>query len=184
MRIADKKNRIREIVELLNVPVDLKTPEGVSSRLLRQLWENTIGLYFESRGQPVPPFAPVSPYWKLIGFQRETPLTDFRGGGILSLMHLVAFVSTFPRFVLALMSIPSDLKYLSKPDQSDGPRLPLAIACINLSILLVKQLGFFALSSASLDLASLSHKPFWSLADAPRFLDQVRFPRFPHPRFS
>ena len=98
MRIADKRNRIREIVELLNVPVDLKTPEGVSSRLLRQLWGNTIGLYFESRGQPVPPFTPVSPYWKLIGFQRETPLTDFRGGGLLSLMHLVSFVSTFPRF--------------------------------------------------------------------------------------
>ena len=110
MQIADKKNRIREVLDRLNLPVDLADPEGVSSRLLRQLWTNTIGLFFQARGQPVPPFAPVSPYWKLIGFQRETPLTDFRGGGILSLMHLVAFSSRFPRFVLALMSISSEVK--------------------------------------------------------------------------
>lgn len=66
--------------------------------------------FIRSQGHPEPPFTPVSPYWKLIGFQRETPLTDFRGGGILSLEHLVAFVEIHPNFILALMNDKNELK--------------------------------------------------------------------------
>lgn len=51
-------------------------------------------------------------------------------------------------------------------------RLPLAIACINLSILLLKQFGFFSLSSTD-DVSTFSQKPFWPLANTPNFLDQV-----------
>lgn len=110
MRLADKRSRVRATLALLDVAVDAQDPEGVSSRLLRLLWRRSVGLFFESRGEKAPPFAPVSPFWRLLGFQRETPLTDFRGGGLLSLRHLVAFVSRFPRFVVALMSLPGDLK--------------------------------------------------------------------------
>ena len=110
MRIADKKGRLKAILEYLNVSVELTDGDCLSSQLLHQLWDNTIGLYFKAQNQPVPPFTPISPYWKMIGFQRETPLTDFRGGGILSLIHLVSFTAHFPRFVLSLMAISSDLK--------------------------------------------------------------------------
>ena len=92
----------------------MDTDSKNSQHLLQRLWSCTVGLYYRSQGHPEPPFAPISPYWKLIGFQRETPLTDFRGGGILSLEHLVAFVEMHPHFVLALMNDKNELKCVYK----------------------------------------------------------------------
>lgn len=51
-------------------------------------------------------------------------------------------------------------------------RLPLAISCINLSILLTKQLGLFNLPP-SLDTTSLATMPVWSLANHPAFFLQL-----------
>ncbi len=51
-------------------------------------------------------------------------------------------------------------------------RLPLAIACINLSILLVKALGLFSIETTS-EVSFLSTKPVWSLASQPSFLNEV-----------
>ena len=108
MHINDKRMRIRSICNQIDIPVD---PANLYSRhLLCRLWNGTIGLYYQIQGQECPPYTPVSPYWKLLGFQRETPLTDFRGGGILSLEHLVSFVECHPRFVVALMKDQSELK--------------------------------------------------------------------------
>ena len=38
----------------------------------------------------------INPNWKTIGFQANNPRTDFRGGGILSLMCLVFLVENYP----------------------------------------------------------------------------------------
>ena len=101
MHIDDKRLRIRSICDQIDIPVDSTNPH--SKHLLHQLWDGTIGIFYQIQGYEKPPYTPVSPYWKLLGFQRETPLTDFRGGGILSLEQLVCFVESHPRFVLALI---------------------------------------------------------------------------------
>lgn len=165
----DKKNRIREICELLQQSVT-STPDSFSIYLLSRLWEHSIGLYHQSLGLPVPSYSPISPFWKLIGFQRETPLTDFRGGGIISLIHLIVFVERFPLFVLGLMQDPDELKFVLIKLMIT--RLPLAIACINLSILLVKALGLYSIETTS-EVSFLSTKPVWSLASQPSFLNEV-----------
>ena len=105
----DKKLRIRSLVELLDQPVT-SDPDSLSLLLLNRLWNHTIGLYYQAQGSDIPTFSPISPYWKMIGFQRETPLTDFRGGGILSLIHLLAFVERYPLFVMDLIGDSNELK--------------------------------------------------------------------------
>ncbi|KAM7454086.1 hypothetical protein BLSTO_05159 [Blastocystis sp. subtype 1] len=81
--LSDKKQRVSGIVQLVGVSVDIADTQGMSLRLLKQLWSKTVALYCQAHDQPIPEFSPISPYWKLLGFQRETPLTDFRGGGVL-----------------------------------------------------------------------------------------------------
>ena len=101
--LSDKKQRVSGIVQLVGVSVDIADAQGMSLRLLKQLWSKTVALYCQAHDQPIPEFSPISPYWKLLGFQRETPLTDFRGGGMLSLIQLEAFVSQCPEFMLEVM---------------------------------------------------------------------------------
>ena len=160
--LSDKKRRVSGILELVGLPVDVADTQSMSSQLLKRLWTRSVGLYCRSKHQPIPEFSPMSPYWKLLGFQRETPLTDFRGGGVLSLMHLNAFVSRYPAFTLTVMSTEDDAK-----------RVPLAIACINLSIMLVKEVGLFN-CNATADVTKLSQLPLWRFASVPDTLDEVR----------
>lgn len=160
--LSDKKRRVSGILDLVGVSVDVADTQSMSSRLLKRLWTQSVGLYCQSKHQPIPEFSPISPYWKLLGFQRETPLTDFRGGGVLSLVHLNAFVSRYPAFTLMVMGTESDAK-----------RMPLAIACINLSIMLVKEVGLFNCDAAA-DVTKLSQLPIWRFASVPDSLDEVR----------
>ena len=159
--LSDKKQRVSGIVQLVGVSVDIADTQGMSLRLLKQLWSKTVALYCQAHNQPIPEFSPISPYWKLFGFQRETPLTDFRGGGVLSLIQLEAFVSQCPEFMLEVMDCEDKAK-----------QIPVAIACINLSIMLTKHLGLFNCDEGS-DVAKLSQLPAWKFASAPDFLNQV-----------
>ena len=163
--LSDKKQRVSGIMQLVGVSVDIADTQGMSLRLLKQLWSKTVVLYCQAHNQPIPEFSPISPYWKLLGFQRETPLTDFRGGGVLSLIQLEAFVSQCPEFMLDVMSCEDKAK-----------QIPVAIACINLSIMLVKQIGLFNCDE-SFDAMKLSQLPVWKFASTPDFLNQVGAPR-------
>ena len=87
-------------------------PQSLSQVLLCRLWNHTIGLFCQMQGLDIPAYAPISPYWKMIGFQRDTPLTDFRGGGILSLLHLIAFVERYPLLIMEIIGDRNELKYL------------------------------------------------------------------------
>lgn len=101
---------IRYYCSLVDQQVSLE-PQSLSQILLTRLWNHSIGLFFQMQGQEIPAYSPVSPYWKLIGFQRETPLTDFRGGGILSLLHLIAFVERYPLLMMEIIGDSDELKY-------------------------------------------------------------------------
>lgn len=107
--MTDKKLRIRNLAGLVDQQVILEE-DSLSMKLLTRLWNHSIGLYYQTQGMEIPEFSPSSSLWKLIGFQRETPLTDFRGGGILSLHHLLAFVERYPLFVTDLMRDENELK--------------------------------------------------------------------------
>lgn len=76
--------------------VDLATPvcpgDAQHEALLEALWTC---LY---AGEEV---VRVSPAWKRMGFQREDPVTDFRGGGVLALRCLVYFAKNYTRQVRA-----------------------------------------------------------------------------------
>lgn len=109
MSVMDKKMRIREICYLLNQSVTSDS-NSLSLKLLTRLWNHSVKLYHQMEGVEGPPYSPVSPFWKMIGFQRENPLTDFRGGGILSLIHLLSFVERYPLFVVSLMRDENELK--------------------------------------------------------------------------
>jgi len=81
------------------------------TNLLKNLWRDSFTTSHEA-------FAKVSKKWTDIGFQRADPLSDFRGGGILSLRHLAGFVAEYG----ASLSQEADF--------------PLAIASINVSAML------------------------------------------------
>lgn len=170
MLVMDKKMRIREICSLLNQSVTCNS-NSLSLKLLTRLWNHSVKLYHQMEGVEGPSYSPVSPFWKMIGFQRENPLTDFRGGGILSLIHLLAFVERYPLFVVSLMRDENELKLVIILKILMN-RLPLAIACINLSLLLVKTLDLYSLVDVN-DVTILSTKPIWLLSSQASFLNEV-----------
>lgn len=159
---------MRSLCEKLDFPVNIDSPRD--QRLLRRLWAATVGRLFSSRGESVPGFAPISPFWKLAGFQRETPLTDFRGGGVLSLEHMVVFAENHPDLVMTMMHRKSGETWKWKRGMRGS--LPFAICCINLSVMIIKtiQLDHCTLSDDAVQMAKL---PFWPLADSPAFLTQL-----------
>ena len=125
---------MRSLCEKLDFPVNIDSPRD--QRLLRRLWAATVGRLFSSRGESVPGFAPISPFWKLAGFQRETPLTDFRGGGVLSVEHMVVFAENHPDLVMTMMHRKSGETWKWKRGMRGS--LPFAICCINLSVMIIK----------------------------------------------
>lgn len=65
--------------------------------------------------------------WQSLGFQSETPTTDFRGGGLLACEQLVALAEREPEFVRGVCG--PDLDY------------PFAAGCINITHMLCGFLG-------------------------------------------
>lgn len=53
----------------------------------------------------VAPALPRDERWKLVGFQSDTPLTDFRGMGLLSLRAMVYICTHHPRLAVALAAL-------------------------------------------------------------------------------
>jgi hypothetical protein len=64
--------------------------------------------------------------WKEFGFQGVDPATDFRGGGCFSLFNLVAFSTSYPTLFRRMLY------------EAD---YPLAVAGINISMMLIHMLG-------------------------------------------
>ena len=104
------------------------------------------------------PYMSVTKAWKHIGFQHEDPVSDIRGGGILSLDNLLYFMETHTKFVQAMISsrsnrnITHDNRYVS---------FPWAAAGINLSRMLAAQ--FEAVDQyGRANTQTFSRKTYWS----------------------
>lgn len=67
--------------------------------------------------------------WTIYGFQNKNPATDFRGGGLISLLHLMQFSTYFPEKVKAMIT----------PDN----QFFLAISSINVTFYLLKYFHLF-----------------------------------------
>jgi len=81
---------------------------------------------------PTEPFALPSERWKEVGFQGTDPRTDLRGCGYLGLLHLKALLT---QQGAGMISIKEDL-----PSELGDERLPLAIASINCTAMLLSHL--------------------------------------------
>eukprot|EP00696_Hemimastix_kukwesjijk_P003358 gnl/Hemi2/14136_TR4799_c0_g1_i1.p1 gnl/Hemi2/14136_TR4799_c0_g1~~gnl/Hemi2/14136_TR4799_c0_g1_i1.p1 ORF type:complete len:416 (+),score=110.82 gnl/Hemi2/14136_TR4799_c0_g1_i1:224-1471(+) len=86
--------------------------------LLLRLW---VGVFPNS-----PQVGPVSPEWTKMGFQGNSPATDFRGMGILGLENLIYFAEFYPNIVRELVSKQELREY------------PFAAAGINLTSLVLR----------------------------------------------
>ncbi|KAJ8600710.1 hypothetical protein CTAYLR_003920 [Chrysophaeum taylorii] len=100
--------------------------------LLKRLWDL-------AHGDAAPAFQRVGGPWTAFGFQRDDPVSDFRGGGVLALRNLVNFLERQPCYARPIM--------LSRQPSSSGfdPEaagfFPFAAAGINVTRLLAEFAG-------------------------------------------
>lgn len=147
----------------LLVPYDPSDPVHV--RLLKSLWDahdqavtlhcnNTGG----SRGGAELSFQPVHHRWASpIGFQREDPSTDFRGGGVLSLAILSRFVWHYPLLWREAVCIDSNAVENGAADASGSDIIDEehpdfcfpAATSLNISVYLASQCGMLSGSRAA-----------------------------------
>jgi len=112
----------------LRAAEDVDGTREEETNMLKSLWRDSF--------TPQVPFERISKKWTDIGFQRADPLSDFRGGGVLSLQHLAGFITGYGA------------------NLSDETDFPLAIASINTTAMLTThfhlrevKLGFLHTSS-------------------------------------
>ena len=82
-----------------------------------------------------PPLQIPSKGWRRIGFQRENPVADIRGGGELSAANLAYFADTYPH---TLMQIRRAKNRRYKEMKNEMPSYPIAAAGINITRLLTE----------------------------------------------
>jgi len=92
---------------------------------LRHLWYLAFG--HDPEGSPE---LPADPKWKRLGFQSNTPATDFRGGGVFSLDMVIFFFQNNPE---------EGKKMLNDTSGQNG--YPFVPACINVTVLILHHLS-------------------------------------------
>lgn len=111
--------------------------------LLVQLWENCL---------PRKKFESVSDKWKLLGFQRDDPRLDLRGGGVLSLRCLVFFTTEYKQKAVDM---------IKKQSKRSSNNYPFAAVGVNLTLLLGE---LTMLRNQSFE---CSAAPFWGIFEHP-----------------
>lgn len=98
--------------------------------LLEKLWKNVckFGLIDESKYRDL---NILDRPWKLVGFQRNNPSTDFRSMGIFGLKQLIFFTELFPELC-------NDILKHSNTPQGQINWFPFAITGINISFSIIK----------------------------------------------
>ncbi|KAK8803392.1 hypothetical protein WA158_001086 [Blastocystis sp. Blastoise] len=156
--LTNKKNSLLHINSTLS---EIVTPTNEAhKKLLKRLWYSLVGEKLKLQGKDPLPYAPESPLWREVGFQRDTPWTDFRGGGVYALENLVYFVENYPNVVTEALNFDSEHFF------------PFAIVGVNITGILAQLLGL----DASPEVYSpLSHvqTPIWILANEPGMFNQL-----------
>eukprot|EP01126_Amoeba_proteus_P035362 TRINITY_DN3565_c0_g1_i15.p1 TRINITY_DN3565_c0_g1~~TRINITY_DN3565_c0_g1_i15.p1 ORF type:complete len:162 (-),score=24.15 TRINITY_DN3565_c0_g1_i15:1227-1712(-) len=70
--------------------------------------------------------------WKLLGFQSDDPLRDFRGSGIFGLHNLLFFAHKYPR----------TWEKMADLNHRRGERFPFTVASFNVTMMLFELLGW------------------------------------------
>lgn len=92
-------------------------------RLLQELWRVA-----KLNG----PYSRRSDQWERLGFQGKDPTTDFRGGGMLALDHIVSFAQTHPAILKQMMHFNQE-----QLDAGEGSWYLTAVVSIQLTVQLL-----------------------------------------------
>lgn len=103
-------------------------------------------------------FAMPSPLWKRIGFQREDPVSDIRGGGELSLRCLLFFSTRYPSLVKTM----SERQRQRRRTSGMQKGYPWAAAGINVSRMVAECFEIIG-PMGSKGKYSESHRHYWPL---------------------
>lgn len=100
--------------------------------LLKRLWE------VAHRGG-TPTFERVGKRWTAFGFQRDDPVSDLRGGGVLALRNLLTFLESQPEYAVPIMTSrqPRDGEF----DPEAAGFYPFAAAGINVTRVVAEYAG-------------------------------------------
>ena len=99
-------------------------------------------------------YRPQDPCWKLIGFQNEDPVSDIRGGGILSLRCLIYFFEKRSAIAKDMIN--------RRSDRTDGANYPIAAAGINVCRMLAILFEAIKPTGQSKGIEH-SHKLYWHI---------------------
>jgi hypothetical protein len=115
---------------MLEVSADLGTAVSWEEHeeLLRRVWNRLV--------KEDTPFSSAAPAWKTLGFQRDDPVSDFRGGGLAALRWLDWYASTWPDQALESVQVQGELRRLSANERG----MPWAAATINVLSLVCSEL--------------------------------------------
>ncbi|KAH8070846.1 ELMO domain-containing protein [Aureococcus anophagefferens] len=100
--------------------------------LLKRLW-------VAAQGDEAVPFERTGEAWTQFGFQQEDPISDLRGGGVLGLANLVAFLERSPFFARPIMASRRPAAAAFDPEQPGF--YPFACAGINVTLALCEFAG-------------------------------------------
>ena len=114
---------------LLEGTFDKACPEHID--YLQRLWDASNLGVSDADGTKID-FALQLNRWKDLGFQRDDPISDFRGTGMLGLANLVYFAEQYPSIFLSMAR---------DQQQSSEMEYPFATASINITHLMVNLLG-------------------------------------------
>lgn len=118
--------------------------------ILQEIWQSFYsGLEFERPSQ----------MWKDIGFQGPDPLTDIRGGGMLSMLAFLYFVKSEPGKVPKMVE--RQIKRRSETNSEKG--YPFSSAVINVTRKLCEKLGIIQSSGARVSDLSGQRLRCWHL---------------------
>ncbi|XP_026426627.1 ELMO domain-containing protein A-like isoform X2 [Papaver somniferum] len=117
-----QEERLKYLKQRLEIPFDGACAEHQDA--LKQLWR------LAYPGRELPPLK--SELWKEMGWQGSDPSKDFRGGGYISLEHLIFFAKKYPESFQNLLH--------KKEGRRAEWEYPFAVAGINISFMLAQML--------------------------------------------
>lgn len=134
----------------------------VFERLLERLWNTIYKDAPRSLRNKARSFERVSDGWIAMGFQREDPETDFRGGGLLALKCLVYVFEAYPQRMLEIVA--------QQTLAGNGTKwYPVCVAGINLTCIIA---GVLKLGNGKYE---QTPEVFWPLFEEPSAFYQLFF---------
>jgi hypothetical protein len=108
--------QVISVIESLRDAISMPFDEDLHLHLLEDIYQ----LAISKRG-----FHRQGNCWSYIGFQREDPVSDIRGGGILSLYNLIFFLEHHSDIARCMI--------IKRSDREDGVNYPWAAAGVNIT---------------------------------------------------